>query len=224
MRGNNRGAIPLGVAAIAAAERKELDRDILESKRALLSCLSERISHVGASAGQKGRSDTQLRRLRSMLARMEEVDSLIRAFQVQTHPEFAPSQDAADAAIEEMISGIEALWGLELEARSSQARLAMSATVLEYSGGRQARPSVLTFRTNSFLAERFKRLNSRVRAERQSITGHSEVITPEDLLNMLVAMGECNESTLARMGSVEISMGQVVRSSAAAQTLRAGVI
>lgn len=199
-----RAASLAGVPAVVAEATEELDRVLGPMRERMVQILETRAQDF-VKPGEE-RLDPHFRHLRALLRRFDEVRHLVQAFLVQVQPGLAPSDGDAQVAMEELLAGMEALFGIELEARTSQARIAQSSAVLEYAGVKRERPRTMSFRVERFVADRFKQLGSQIRQERQNLSGYACSLSPEDLLNLLLALGETNVGLLARMGAPEARM------------------
>jgi len=180
------------------AEAASLDRLGDYLRETIIGCIQERAARLGPGSTQRG--DSLTRNLRSLHRRVDRVVAIGKAFLIQADPDVAPSNEDAELALEEYAKAIEALFAIEVEARAAQTRIAGSASVLEYTGSQRSSQRQVTFRLDPFVYDRFKQLCSRVRGERLQRFGHSPVLSPEELLNLLVSIGECNVPTLALMG------------------------
>lgn len=171
----------------------------------LIRMMQERAKQTIQDKDTRGEPDAYLQALRGIAKRIDDVEAIARGFSIQTHEGCAPSQDAAESAMDELRVAIEALFGLELEARALQQRMTSSAEVLEYSGARSYRPQQLSFTVDQFLVERLRRLQARVKDERSRSLGRSEGLDLAGLLNLLVSMGEANVPTIVMLGCPDMA-------------------
>jgi len=193
-----------------ADEAREADQPILrytkDVRAGLIQMMQDRAHQVVKDPEAHRQSDPFQIQLRALLRRFEDVENIVRAFSVQTIPGCSPGEDQANAAMEQMTDAVEALFAIELEARAAQARLAASAVVQEYAGVKRLRPQTLKFNVDYHLADRFKRLQTRLKQERMRLLGRAETVDSTVLLNLLVSLGEANVQSLVLLGCPDVSV------------------
>ncbi len=169
--------------------------DYVKTVRETLSNLiEERIEDLRSAGVASDAHDALLNQFRGLRSRFQDLDAITRSLLLLS--------DKTDELVwEELLGHINALLGLELEARSAQMRAAMAAVIRDYVGGHSVETRSLKLDVEAYTAKRFHALTNQVRDVQRRRFSRDDTFTPEDLLERLVAMGSANVESLAALGS-----------------------
>jgi hypothetical protein len=175
------------------------------AREALVAAIERRREIVAETFPEsKVSTDSAIRRLRELLSRFDKLDACVKGFILQADGATAPNEVVAAAVIDELIAGVTALLGIELEAVASQSRIMASALVQEYAGSSRAKPVTLSWDVDQHAADAFRSLHNAVKEYRARRMERREPYTQEDFLLGLVALGISNVPLLAALGAPEL--------------------
>jgi hypothetical protein len=188
----------------AVAEIPEVNAYVGHVRNVVLEAIERRRDAlVVGGPDQKPSADPLTRQYRGLLKRMEQVDAHLKGFVIQLgNRKLSPT--ALAATVEEILVALNALLGIELEAKAAETRILGSAILQEYAGSSRAKPVTLSFDLDQQVADAFKSLYNAVRAQRERRQGATGGFVPEDLLAILVALGQANVPLLANLGAPEL--------------------
>lgn len=146
-------------------------------------------------------SEALLAQLQGLKARFDEVDSVVRSLLLQVQDREAVDPEQARRLTEEFMAGLNALVGIELEARAAQTRHALAAVLRDYLDGHAVQTRTVTLEVERELAKGFHGLTSQVRDRAARLFGRHDRLSHKDLFARLVAMGQANPDLLAHMGA-----------------------
>lgn len=158
-----------------------------------------------ARIGERGRGGGDglaglRQQFRGLLLRFEEVDALCRSLLLQMDLEDI-DEAQKDKVLEELAAAFNALVGIELEGRTAQMRLALSAAIRSYLGGHMRQTRTLKFQVEANAARRFNCLMALVRERQTQLTGRRDAIGADELFSRMLAVCEVNPGLLAMLGS-----------------------
>lgn len=169
--------------------------DYVKAGRETLSnMIEERIEELRSAGVASDAHDALLNQFRGLRSRFQDLDAITRSLLLLS--------DKADEMVwEELLGHINALIGIELEARSAQMRAAMAAVIRDYVGGHSVETRTLKLDVEAYTAKRFHALTNQVRDVQRRRFCRDDTFTPEDMLERLVAFGSANVESLASLGS-----------------------